>query len=151
MVHQLGAQSNEMTLLIFIICRNSMKCVSKRNVLMMLKVCDIFTAVTADKPRTMKLTIVRQRDKLEIVFKVVIHGFDDSDVHGNLQHCVRIRPNLYPMSFSISLEDSLNIWDKYSSNPQSMFICFSISCVRTGPLPVKVTSPTLISSVTCIR
>lgn len=86
LVHQLGAQSNEMTLLIFIICRNSMKCVSKRNVLMMLKVCDIFTAVTADKPRTMKLTIVRQRDKLEIVFKVVIHGFDDSDVHGNLQH-----------------------------------------------------------------
>ena len=34
------------------------------------QVCDIFTAVTANKPRTMKLTIVRQRDKLEIVFKV---------------------------------------------------------------------------------
>merc|ERR1719385_432757 len=33
------------------------------------RVCDIYTAVTADKPRTMKLTIVRQRDKLEIVFK----------------------------------------------------------------------------------
>jgi len=33
------------------------------------RVCDIFTAVTANKPRTMKLTIVRQRDKLEIVFK----------------------------------------------------------------------------------
>ena len=82
--------SRRVTLLIFIICRNSMKCVSKRNVLMMLKVCDIFTAVTADKPRTMKLTIVRQRDKLEIVFKVVIHGFDDSDVHGNLQHLFNV-------------------------------------------------------------
>ena len=37
----------------------------------MIKVCDIYTAVTANKPRTMKLTIVRQRDKLEIVSKVI--------------------------------------------------------------------------------
>lgn len=42
-------------------------CLSSWN---LFQVCDIFTAVTANKPRTMKLTIVRQRDKLEIVFKV---------------------------------------------------------------------------------
>ena len=45
--------------------------------------CDIFTAVTANKPRTMKLTIVRQRDKLEIVFKV---GCEKNVVHTILKH-----------------------------------------------------------------
>jgi len=33
------------------------------------RVCSIYNQVTADRSRTMKLTIVRQRDKLEIVFK----------------------------------------------------------------------------------
>jgi len=33
------------------------------------RVIDIYNAVIASRPRTMKLTIVRQRDKLEIVFK----------------------------------------------------------------------------------
>merc|ERR1712243_251357 len=33
------------------------------------RVCEIYRAVTKSRARTMKLTIVRQRDKLEIVFK----------------------------------------------------------------------------------
>jgi len=33
------------------------------------RVCDIYNLVTKDRPRTMKLTIVRRRDKLEIIFK----------------------------------------------------------------------------------
>jgi protein transport protein SEC24 len=34
------------------------------------RVQDIYQLVTAGRPRTMKLTIVRQRDKLEVIFKV---------------------------------------------------------------------------------
>ena len=34
------------------------------------RVCGVYRAVAQHRPRTMKLTIVRQRDKLEIVFKV---------------------------------------------------------------------------------
>ena len=69
--------------------------------------CDIYTEVTANKPRTMKLTIVRQRDKLEIVFKVIIvkkYINDDFDHHNEAGDSRKERRTLYSLSIKIRPE-----------------------------------------------
>ena len=121
--------------------------------------CDIYTEVTANKPRTMKLTIVRQRDKLEIVFKVIIvmkyinDGFDHHN-HNEAGNPQKERRTLY--SLSIKIRPEYKDYDHESQviiNLQNKIIhvIFSISCVRTDLLLVKVTFPMLTSFATCTR
>ena len=95
-------------------------CLSSWN---LFQVCDIFTAVTANKPRTMKLTIVRQRDKLEIVFKV---GCEKNVVHTILKHTLTyldFRKNQLLQFLEYYLFSALLMWGPINCQRESFLLC----------------------------